>query len=123
MDGGLQQIDAGVDEEVEHRLLVNAGDLDAVAVDDAVGHLEIVLPHGDGDVCGVLAMEGEHGAEIDLRKDVAIDDEQRLILRLHEAERAGGAERRLLRDVAQIDAEGRAIAEVVADFLRLENAW
>ena len=68
----------------------------------------------------MFAMERAHGAEINLRKDIPVDDEQRCALFIHEAEGASRAERGFLRHIIHLHAKRGAVAEVVLDLPRLE---
>ena len=63
-----------------------------------------------------LLVEGDDLAEVDVGEDVAGDDEEPLVELVHGvADRAGGAERRLLGGVDHPHAELGAVAEVGAD--------
>ena len=55
------------------------------------------------------------GRQVDVGEDVAVEHQEAVVeQRLGVLERAAGAERRRLLDVAQLDAEGAAVAEHVA---------
>ena len=43
----IEEINSGVDEVPQHRLFLNAGDLNAIGLDDSEGYFDIVLPHTD----------------------------------------------------------------------------
>jgi hypothetical protein len=67
----------------------------------------------------VVGVEGAHRAEVEAGEHIAVDDEQRGLGAVHQAERARGAERAVLVEVADADAERRAVAEVALDMLGL----
>jgi hypothetical protein len=67
-------------------------------------------------------VEGDDLLQVHVRERVARDDDERVVeLRAREPDGAGGAERRLLDRVLDVDAEGLAVAEVAADRLRQER--
>ena len=67
----------------------------------------------------LLAVELDEAREVDVAERVAGDDEERVVEPPRRAlHRAGGAERRLLDRVADVDAERLAAAEVAPDRLR-----
>src|SRR5204863_1002961 len=68
-----------------------------------------------------LSMELDELREVEVAERIAGDDEERVVEAPGgEAHRAGGAERRLLDRVADLDPERLAAAEVRADRLRQE---
>ena len=66
------------------------------------------------------SMQGEHRGQVHLGEHVAVEHDDRVgHARRRELHRASGAERRRLDDVADLDAERRAVAEDVFDAARL----
>ena len=65
-------------------------------------------------------MQPQHGAEVDLRQHVAVEHDDRFGQRVAGvADRAAGAERHRLDDVAELEAEALAVAEDLLDPARL----
>ena len=111
----LDQVDAGVDEALDDRLLEDRGDRDALALDDAVGNRHPVVAQRHRHRRPVLAVEVQHGAEIDLGEDVAVDHQHRLVGGGDGLERPRRPQRLVLVDIADVHAEAGAVAEVVGD--------
>jgi hypothetical protein len=123
----LEHVDAGVDRVREDlapgRLLEEALDA-AVLVGDDDAELERVLDRLEPDRyrCPPLTVRLDEPSEVDVAEGVAGDDEERVVEPPCSAfHRAGGAERRLLHRVADVDAKRLAAAEVAADRLRQEG--
>ena len=126
-DLGLEHEDAGVDRVAEHlapgRLLEEPLDR-AVLLGDHDAELERVLdPHEPDRGQRLLVVVGlDDGAEVDVGEHVAGDHEEALVELGHGvADRAGGAERRLLGGVDHPHAVVGAVAEVGADVVGQEG--
>ena len=65
----------------------------AVDLDDAVRNLDLVLPDAHRRVGPDLAVEADEVAEVDAGQDVAVDDEDRLLQLLDQAQPAARPER------------------------------
>ena len=124
---GLEHVDAGVDRVGEdlapRRLLEEALDA-AVVVGDDDPELERVVDRLEADRhrCALLAVELDELRQVDVAERVAGDHEERVVEpSRREPHRAGGAERRLLDGVRDVDAERLAAAEVRADRLGQER--
>ena len=91
----------------------------AVALDDSVGHLKIVFPHRDGQLGLVFMMEGEHGAEVNLRQNVSVENEHRLVGFLEAAQRARRAQRLVFVYILNLKAEFFSGAKMLLDDFRL----
>src|SRR5581483_2720008 len=123
----LEDVDARVDRVGEdlapRRLLEEALDA-AVLVGDDDPELERVLDRLEADRHGgaLLPVRLDETRQVDVAERVAGDDEERVVEAARgEADRAGGAEWRLLDGVADVDAEALAVAEVAPDRLRQER--
>ena len=91
-----------------------------VGLDQAVGARVLDRRQDDRRLRLALAVQPQHGAQIDLRQHVAVEDDDRLGQRVAGvADRAAGAERHRLDDVAELDAEAFAFAEDLLDAARL----
>ena len=94
--------------------------LGGVGLDQPVGARILDRRQHDRRLGLALAVQPQHGAEIDLRQHVAVEDDHRIGERVAGiADRAAGAERHRLDDVAQADAEPFAFAEDLLDAARL----
>ena len=126
-DLGLEDVDAGVDrvgEDLAPRRLLEEPLDAALLVGDDDPELERVLDRfqADRDRRLLLAVELDEARQVDVAERVAGDDEERVVEAAGgEANRAGGAERRLLHRVADVDAERLAVSEVAPDRLRQER--
>ena len=124
---GLHDVDAGVHRVGEHlppgRLLQEPLD-PAVLVGDHDAELERVGHPGeaDRDQRAVVLVEPDHLGQVHVGQRVAGDDQERVVLErvLGVLDRAGRAERRLLRRVLQRHADVLAVAEVVPHQRRQE---
>lgn len=114
--GGRDEVDAGVNEEFDGRLLGHGSDVEAVGFDDAVRDVEAVFADSDGHGSGVLEVEVKEGTKIERRQYIAVDDEQRIIAG-YEREGAGGAHGLFLGEAFDLNAEGFALAEVFRDLV------
>ena len=118
-DRRLERVDAAVAEVGEclggRRLLLEAGDAPVGVVhDDAVERRVGDLLDGQCGDAAVGAVRGHEGREVDVGEAVAADHDEgaageQLAERAHPA---GRAQQLLLEVVAQLDAEGGAVAEV-----------
>ena len=91
-----------------------------VGLDQPVGARIVDRRQHDRRLGLALAVQPQHGAEIDLRQHVAVEDDDRLGQRVAGiADGAAGAERHRLDDVAELDAEAFALAEDLLDAARL----
>ena len=123
----LEHVDAGVDRVGEdlapRRLLEEA--LDApVLVGDDDAELERVVNglEADRHRGPFLAVRRDESSQVDVAERVAGDDEERVVEPTGGAPHgAGGAKRRLLDRVADVDTEGLAAAEIAPDRLWQES--
>ena len=121
----LEHVDAGVDrvagDLVLARLLEEALDVAVrVGLDQPVGARVLDRRQDDRRLGLALAVQPQHGAEIDLGQHVAVEHDDRLGQRVAGiADRAAGAERHRLDDVAELDAQTFALAEDFLDAARL----
>ena len=91
-----------------------------VGLDQAVGARILDRREHDRRLGFPLAVQPQHGAEVDLGQHVAVEDDHRLgELIAGVADRAAGAERHRLDDVAQPQAQPVALAEDLLDPARL----
>src|SRR5215831_6184346 len=122
---GLEHVDAGVDrvagDLVFARLFEEAADVAArVGLDQPVGARVLDRGQHDGRFGFALAVQAEHGGEVDLGQHVAVEDDDRLGQRITGvADRAARAERHRFDDVTDADAEPLALAEDLLDAARL----
>ena len=92
----------------------------AVGLDQAVGARVLDRRQDDGRLRLALAVQRQHGAQVDLGQHVAVEDDDRFGQRVAGvADRAAGAERHRLDDVAQLEPEALAVAEDLLDPARL----
>ena len=75
MNHRFEQVDPGVHQKIYRRFFCELAHYRTITLNDTVRDLNAVLPHSDGQICGVLAMKSEHGAEIHAGQNVAIDDQ------------------------------------------------
>ena len=117
----LDQVDAGVDLVREH---LAPGWLFQEAIDGPVrirdhhAELERVRHRGEHDRGRRLLLPVilHHLAEIDVGHRIAADDDEGLVqVLLRVLDTAGGAQRRVLDDIGDVDAEVRAVPKIVAD--------
>src|SRR6266700_2501796 len=123
----LEHVDAGVDpigdDLASGRLLQEALD-PAFVVGDDDPELERVLDRlePDRDRGFLLAVEVDDLLQVHIRERIAGDDDEGVVeLPARQPDGAGGAERRLLDGVLDVDAERLPVAEVAADGLRQEG--
>ena len=123
----LEHVDAGVDgvgEDLAPRRLLEEALDPAVLVGDDDAELERVVDRLEPDRHRglLLAVRLDELRQVDVAECVAGDDEERVVEPpRRELHRAGGAERRLLDRIADIDAERLSATEVAADRLRQEG--
>ena len=92
----------------------------ASGLDQTVGARVVDRRQHDRRLRLALPMQPQHGTEIDLGQHVAVEDDHRLGQRVAGiADRAAGAERHRLDDVAELDAQPLAVAEDLLDAARL----
>src|ERR1044071_7309334 len=113
----IQKINTGVDELSYRRFFRDAFDENAVALDDAVRNVELILPHRNRQLRLVLAMKIEHLAKIDARQNVAVDYQQRILGIFKQAQRADRTERLILFHVSYLNAKVLPVFEVLRDDL------
>ena len=103
------------------RLLEESPDVAVgVGLDQAVGAWILDRRQHDGGLGLALAVQLQHGAQIHLRQHVAVEHDHRFgQLVAGVADRAAGAERHRLDDVAEPQAESLALAEDLLDAARL----
>ncbi len=121
----LEDVDAGVDvvggDLVGLRLLEEAlhGAV-GVGLDQAVGGRVVDRRQHDRRLGLARAVQRQHGVQVDLGQHVAVEDDDRSVeMRLGELDRAAGAERLRLDQVADRQADAAAVAEDVLDAARL----
>ena len=91
-----------------------------VGLDQAVGARVLDRGQDDRRLGLPLAVEPQHGGQVDLGQHVAVEDDDRVRERVAGvADRPAGAERHRLDDVADADAESFALAEDLLDAARL----
>ncbi len=123
----LEDVDARVDrvgEDLAPRRLLEESLDAAVVVGDDDPELERILDRLQPDRHGrlLLLVERDELRQVDVAERISGDDEERVVEPARgEADRAGGAERRLLDRVADVDAERLSAPEVAPDRLRQER--
>ena len=91
-----------------------------IRFDEPVGARVLDRGQDDGRLRLALAVEPQHGREIDLGQHVAVEDDDRfgqLVARI--ADRAAGAERHRFDDIPEAEAEALALPEDLLDAPRL----
>ena len=122
---GLEHVDARVDrvagDLVRLRLLEEAQDVALrIGLDQPVGAWVLDRREHDGRFRAPFAVQGDHGAQIDLREHVAVQHHHRFVERLAGvAHRSTGPEWRWLDDVADGEPGIAAVAEDFLDPARL----
>ena len=121
----LEHVDAGVDrvagDFILARLFQEALDVALrVGLDQAVGARVLDRRQHDGRLRLALAVQPQHGAEINVGQHVAVEDHDRIGQRIASvADCAAGAERHRLDHIAKPDAEPGAFSEDLFDAPRL----
>ena len=112
---GLEQVDAGVHQEADARLLGQVGDSSVVALHDPERDLDLVGANAHRQRRGVLPVEAQHLLVGDPGQDVAVDHQERPGRPRDQPEAARRAHRLILGGITDADPECLAVAEVVDD--------
>ena len=103
------------DQKLLHGLLLQAHDAVRFSLHDPVGDLILVGVHAHGSLHGVLPVEVEQVAKVEIRDQITVHHQQRLVLVGQERERPRGAPALLFIEVGDLRVPPRTIPEVRLD--------